>query len=163
MKWNEISFSFIEIKRQLHLVDNEKENFKTELKESFNEIRFPVHIPDHLKEFLKKEKKENFAKFDEATKEVHQESEYKRNEKRELESFSNEKIDEMMDKNEGMSFFFIRILNTFVIFNGLFKINQTTYTIWHFNFSRVTISSIPIFIKLWSSKSHFQTTLTMQD
>ena len=105
MKWNEISFSFIEIKRQRQLVDNEKENFKTELKESFNEIRFPVHIPDHLKEFLKKEKKENFAKFDEATKEVHQESEYKRNVKRELESFSNEKIDEMMEKNGGISFF----------------------------------------------------------
>ena len=87
-------------------MDNEKENFKTELKESFNEIRFPVHIPDHLKEFLKKEKKENFAKFDGATKDVHQESEYKRNEKRELESFANEKIDEMMDKNEGMSFFY---------------------------------------------------------
>ena len=129
-------------------MDNEKENFKTELKKSFNKIILPVRIPDRLKGILEEKKRKNFAKFDEATKEVHQESEYKRNEKRELESFSNEKIDEMMDKNEGMSFFFIRILNTFVIFNGLFKINQTTYTIWHFNFSRVTISSIPIFIKL---------------
>ena len=84
-------------------MDNEKENFKTELKESFNEISLPVHIPDHLKEILKKKKKKNFAKFDGATKDVHQESEYKRNEKRELESFANEKIDEMIGKNEGIS------------------------------------------------------------
>ena len=84
-------------------MDNEKENFKTELKESFNEISLPVHIPDHLKEILKK--KENFAKFDGATKDVHQESEYKRNERRELESFSKKTINEMMEKNEGIFFF----------------------------------------------------------
>ena len=100
---NLISSSFIEINRQRHLVDNEKENFKTELKESFKKIILPVHIPDHLKEILKK--KENFAKFDGATKDVHQESEYKRNERRELESFSKKTINEMMEKNEGIFFF----------------------------------------------------------
>ena len=100
---NLISSSFIEINRQRHLVDNEKENFKTELKESFKKIILPVHIPDHLKEILKT--KENFAKFDGATKDVHQESEYKRNERRELESFSKKTINEMMEKNEGIFFF----------------------------------------------------------
>ena len=74
------------------------------MKKSFNEISLPVHIPGRLKDILEEKKKENFAKFDGATKEVHQESEYKRNEKSELESFSNEKIKEMMHKNEGISF-----------------------------------------------------------
>ena len=85
-------------------MDDEKEYFKTGLKKSFNEISLPVHIPDCLKDILEEKKKENFAKFDGATKEVHQESEYKRNEKSELESFANKKINEMMDKNEGISF-----------------------------------------------------------
>ena len=85
-------------------MDNEKENFKTGLKKSFNEISLPVHIPGRLKDILEEKKKENFAKFEGATKEVQQESEYKRNEKSELESFSNEKINEMTDKNEGISF-----------------------------------------------------------
>ena len=83
-------------------MDNEKENFKTELKESFNEIIFPVH---RLKDILEEKKKENFVKFDEATKEVHQETEYKVYEKSKLENFSNEKIDVMMEKSEGISFF----------------------------------------------------------
>ena len=83
-------------------MDNEKENFKTGLKKSFNEISLPVH--DCLKDILEEKKKENFAKFDGATKEVHQESEYKRDEKSELESFANKKINEMMEKNEGISF-----------------------------------------------------------
>ena len=74
------------------------------MKKSFNEISLPVHIPGRLKDILEEKKKENFAKFDGATKDVHQESEYKRNEKSELESFSNEKINEMMAKNEGISF-----------------------------------------------------------
>ena len=82
-------------------MDNEKENFKTELKESFNEIIFPVH---RLKDILEEKKKENFVKFDEATKEVPKESEYKVNKKRKLEDFANEKINEMTDKNEGISF-----------------------------------------------------------
>ena len=94
-------------------MDNEKENFKTELKESFNEISLPVHIPGRLKNILEEKKKENFVKFDGATKEVHQESEYKRNEKRELESFANEKIDEMMEKNGGISFFSYTIVCMF--------------------------------------------------
>ena len=102
---DEISSSFIESKGQRELVDNEKENFKTELKKSFNEISLPVHSPGRLKDILEEKKKENFIKFDEATKEVHQESEYKVYEKRKLENFSNEKIDEMMGKNEGISFF----------------------------------------------------------
>ena len=85
-------------------MDNEKENFKTELKKSFNKIILPVRIPDRLKGILEEKKRKNFAKFDEATKEVHQESEYKRNEKSKLESFANEKIDEMKKKNEGISF-----------------------------------------------------------
>ena len=74
------------------------------MKKSFNEISLPVHNPDRLKDILEEKKIESFAKFDGATKEVHQESEYKRNEKSELESFANEKINEMMDKNEGISF-----------------------------------------------------------
>ena len=83
-------------------MDNEKEKFKTELKKSFNKISLPVHISDHLKDILEEKKKENFAKFDGATKDVHQESEYIRYEKSNLESFANEKIDEMMEKNEGI-------------------------------------------------------------
>ena len=82
-------------------MDNEKENFKTGLKKSFNEISLPVH---RLKDILEEKKKENFAKFDGATKEVHQESEYKRDEKSELESFANKKINEMMEKNKGISY-----------------------------------------------------------
>ena len=74
------------------------------MKKSFNEISLPVHNPYRLKDILEEKKKESFAKFDRATKEVHQESEYKRNEKSELVSFANEKINEMMDKNEGISF-----------------------------------------------------------
>ena len=85
-------------------MDNEKEIFKTGFKKSVNEISLPVHIPDCLKNILEEKKKENFAKFDEATKEVQQESEYKRNEKSELESFANEKINEMMEKNKGISY-----------------------------------------------------------
>ena len=86
-------------------MDNEKENFKTGLKKSFNEISLPVHIPGRLKDILEEKKKENFAKFDGATKDVHKESEYKRNEKSELESFANEKINEMMEKNKGICFY----------------------------------------------------------
>ena len=82
-------------------MDNEKENFKTRLENSFSKISVPNR---RLKDILEEKKKENFAKFDGATKEVHQESEYKRNEKSELESFSNEKINEMTEKNEGISF-----------------------------------------------------------
>ena len=85
-------------------MDNEKENFKTELQKSFNEITLPVHILDCLKDILEGKKKENFVKFNEATKEVHQESEYKVYEKRKLENFSNEKIDETIKKNEGISY-----------------------------------------------------------
>ena len=82
-------------------MDNEKEIFKTGLRKSFNEISLPVH---RLKDILQEKKKENFVKFDEATKKVHQELEYKVYEKRKLENFSNERINEMMDKNEGISF-----------------------------------------------------------
>ena len=85
-------------------MDNEEKNFKTEFKESFNEISLPVHIPGRLKDILEEKKKENFVKFDEATKEVPKESEYKVNKKRKLEDFANEKINEMTDKNEGISF-----------------------------------------------------------
>ena len=96
-------------------MDNEKENFKTGLKTSFNKISLPVHNPDGLKDILEEKKKESFAKFDGATKEVHQESEYKVYEKRKLENFSNEKIDEMMAKNEGMSFLAIPWFVCFIL------------------------------------------------
>ena len=85
-------------------MNNEKENFKTGLKKSFNEISLPVHIPDRLKDILEKKKKKYLEKFDGAIKEVPQESEYKKNEKSELESFANEKINEMMEKNKGISY-----------------------------------------------------------
>ena len=85
-------------------MNNEKENFKSGLKKSFNEISLPVHVPGRLKDILEEKKNENFAKFDGATKEVHLDSEYQRNEKSELESFANEKINEMNGKNEGISF-----------------------------------------------------------
>ena len=82
-------------------MDNEKENFKTRLENSFSKISVPNR---RLKDILEEKKKENFAKFDGAIKEVPQESEYKKIEKSELESFANEKIKEMMDKNEGIYF-----------------------------------------------------------
>ena len=85
-------------------MNNEKENFKSGLKKSFNEISLPVHVPGRLKDILEEKKNENFAKFDGATKEVHLDSEYQRNEKSELESFANEKINEMMEKNKGICF-----------------------------------------------------------
>ena len=63
-----INWYFIEIKReQRELVDNEKENFKTELKKSFNKISLPADILSYLKE-----KKKNFSKFDGATNDVQQ-------------------------------------------------------------------------------------------
>ena len=96
-------------------MDNEKENFKTGLKKSFKKIRLPVHIPDRLKDILEKKKKKYLEKFDGATKEVHQESEYKRNEKSKLESVANKKIDEMMAKNEGMSFLAIPWFVCFIL------------------------------------------------
>ena len=48
-------------------MDNEKENFKTELKKSFNKISLPADILSYLKE-----KKKNFSKFDGATNDVQQ-------------------------------------------------------------------------------------------
>ena len=102
---NRIFSSFIEIKIERQLVDIEKENFKTELEESFKKIILPVHVPARLQDILKEKKKENFAMFDGATKEVHQESEYKRYEKKELKIFAKKIINEMMEKNEGISFF----------------------------------------------------------
>ena len=83
-------------------MDNEKENFKTELKKSFNKIGLPDHISGRLKAILEEKKKENFEKFDGATKEVHQESEYKRNKKRELEILTDGEIIEIIQKNEGI-------------------------------------------------------------
>ena len=112
---NRIFSSFIEIKIERQLVDIEKENFKTELEESFKKIILPVHVPARLQDILKEKKKENFAMFDGATKEVHQESEYKRNEKSKLESVANKKIDEMMAKNEGMSFLAIPWFVCFIL------------------------------------------------
>lgn len=91
-------------------MDNEEKKFKIELKKSFDQISLPVNIPGHLKDILEEQKKANFAKFDAATEDVHQESECKKNGKRELEIFAKEKINEMNKKNEGISFSLVIIV-----------------------------------------------------
>ena len=93
----------IEIKRQRRLVDDKKETFKTRLRNSFDAIDLPVSDQGELNVILRNKKEECFTNFDEETEEVDQESEYKRNVKRELESYANEKINEMIEKN-GISF-----------------------------------------------------------
>ena len=118
----------IEIKRQRRLVDDEKETFKTRLKNSFDAIILPVSNQGEFNEILRNKKEEHFTNFDEETEEVDQESEYKRNVKRELESYANEKINEMIEKN-GISFTIATIVCnvsnvasfsslTFVVSNG---------------------------------------------
>ena len=93
----------IEIKRQRRLVDDKKETFKTRLRNSFDAIDLPVPNQGDLRVILRNKKEEYFTNFYEEI-EADQESEHKKNVKREVGIYAKEKINEMIEKNEGISF-----------------------------------------------------------
>ena len=93
-------------RQQRQLVDDEKAKFKKKLRNSFEDINLPVIKEECLKERLITNKNSYFVSFDRATRDVDLASEYKRSAREDLQSFTSEEINKMLEKNRGGYLFF---------------------------------------------------------
>ena len=92
--------------KQRPLVDDEKAMFKKQLRNSFENINITFIEEEYLKERLITNKNSYFASFDRATRDIDLALEYKKSAREELQSFTSEEINKMLEKNRGGYLFF---------------------------------------------------------